>query len=65
MIKSIKPKAGRWILLVGPRSLNTTMLNALARPGECGSARALDGGNRFNAYSVTRAAGKREKEVAS
>jgi hypothetical protein len=43
------------ILLVGPRSLNTTMLNAIARLGEGGPVRVLDGGNRFNAYIVARA----------
>jgi len=64
-----------WILLVGPRSLNTTMLNAIARLGEGGASaahaaetangsmwlpwpavRVLDGGNRFDAYRVARAA---------
>jgi hypothetical protein len=50
------------ILLVGPRSLNTTMMNAIARLGEGGASvslpgvRVLDGGNRFNAYIVARAA---------
>jgi len=75
MITSIEPKAGSWILLVGPRSLNATMLNAIARLGEGGTSaahaaetangglkppwpavRILDGGNRFNAYTVSRAA---------
>jgi hypothetical protein len=45
-----------WILLVGPRSLNATMLTAVARLGESGSLRVLDGGNRFNAYTVARLA---------
>jgi hypothetical protein len=45
-----------WILLVGPRSLNTAMLTAVARLGESGSLRVLDGGNRFNAYMVARLA---------
>jgi ABC-type cobalamin transport system ATPase subunit len=53
---SIEPKAGRWLLLVGPRSMNTTMLSAIARLGERGDLRVLDGGNRFNAYPVARAA---------
>jgi hypothetical protein len=44
-----------WILLVGPRDLNTTMLAAIARLGEGGPVRVLDGGNRFNAYTVARA----------
>ena len=56
MITSIEPKAGSYILLVGPRNLNTTMLNAIARLGERGAVRILDGGNRFNAYLVARAA---------
>jgi len=65
MLTSIEPKAGSWILLVGPRSLNSTMLTAIARlpapvpqaqVGERCSLRVLDGGNRFNAYTVARAA---------
>jgi hypothetical protein len=56
MITSIEPKTGGWILLVGPRNLNATMLNAIARLGEGGAVRILDGGNRFNAYMVARAA---------
>jgi hypothetical protein len=32
------------------------MLNAIARLGERGALRVLDGGNRFNAYPVARAA---------
>jgi hypothetical protein len=56
MNTSIEPKIGSWILLVGPRSMNTTMLTAIARLGECGALRVLDGGNRFNAYSVACAA---------
>jgi hypothetical protein len=61
MLTSIEPKAGSWILLVGPRSLNSTMLTAIARLGERCSLRVLDGGNRFNAYTVARAArGRRD-----
>lgn len=56
MITSIEPKVGSWLLLVGPRSINTTMLTAIARLGERGALRVLDGGNRFNAYTVARAA---------
>jgi hypothetical protein len=52
----IEPKAGSWILLVGPRSLNSTMLTAIAHLGERCALRVLDGGNRFNAYTVARAA---------
>jgi hypothetical protein len=46
----------RWMLVVGPRSLNTALLTAIARLGEGGPVRVLDGGNRFNAYVVARAA---------
>jgi hypothetical protein len=46
----------RWLLVVGPHSLNATMLTAIARLGERGPVRVLDGGNRFNAYTVARAA---------
>jgi len=56
MITSIEPKTGSWILLVGPRSINTQLLIAIARLGEGGYLRVLDGGNRFNAYTVARAA---------
>ena len=45
-----------FILLVGPRSLNTTMLTAIARLGEGAPVRVLDGGNRFNAYTLARMA---------
>jgi hypothetical protein len=62
--------AGSFILLVGPRSLNTSMLNAIARllapapedgtgpaqAGEAAQVRVLDGGNRFNAYTLARLA---------
>jgi len=61
MITSIEPKAGSWILLVGPRSLNSTMLTAIARLGERCSLRVLDGGNCFNAYTVARAARGRQE----
>ncbi len=44
-----------WQLVVGPRSLNRTMLLAIARMGNAAPVRVLDGGNRFNAYIVARA----------
>jgi hypothetical protein len=53
------PARIHWLLVVGPRSLNATMLTAIARLGERGPVRVLDGGNRFNAYTVARAAGGR------
>jgi hypothetical protein len=56
MITSLEPKAGNFILLVGPRSLNATLLSAIARLGERAPVRVLDGGNRFNAYTVARQA---------
>ena len=65
MIKSIKPKAVNWILLVGSRSLNATMLTAIARLGGCRLVCVLDSGNRFTASTVARAAGGQEKEDAS
>jgi hypothetical protein len=60
MLPSLELKTGGWILLVGPSSLNGSLLQGLAhfmapeaaRPG----LRVLDGGNRFNAYTVARAA---------
>ena len=52
---------GRWRLIVGPRSLNSALLAAIARMGLGGPVRVLDGGNRFNAYIVARAvAGRTE-----
>ena len=55
MITSIEPQVGRWILLVGPRSINFTILEAIAKLGSIGPVRVLDGGNRFAAYKVARA----------
>jgi len=52
----LQARPGSFILLVGPRSLNTTMLTAVARLGERAPVRVLDGGNRFNAYTVARLA---------
>ena len=52
---AIEPQTGSFILLVGPRSLNASMLTLIARLGERAAVRVLDGGNRFNAYSVARA----------
>ena len=57
-------KAGSFILLVGPRSLNLSMLTAIARLGEHLPVRILDGGNRFNAYTVARLAGGRSEVPA-
>ena len=65
MITSLEPRVGSWLLLVGPSSLNTGLLQGIARlpvsgqpapAGEYASVRVLDGGNRFNAYIVARAA---------
>lgn len=53
---SIEPKAGSFILLAGPRNLNATLLTAIARLAERLPVRVLDGGNRFNAYTVARQA---------
>jgi len=60
---SIKPITGSWILLVGPRSLNASLLTAIAHIGERTPVRILDGGNRFNAYKVARAAGGRPETL--
>ena len=61
MNTSIAPMTGGWMLIVGPRSLSAAMLTAIARLGERGYLRVLDGGNRFNAYTVARAArGRRD-----
>jgi hypothetical protein len=56
---SAKAAPPAWTLLVGPRSLNPTLLTVIARlaqgdlsPAVC----VLDAGNRFNAYTVARAA---------
>ena len=65
MIKSIKPKAGNWILLVDSRSLDSTMLTAIVRLRGCRSVHILNGGNRFTASTEARTADKWEKEVAS
>jgi hypothetical protein len=56
MITNLEPKSGSWILLVGPHSMNATLLTMIARLGGHGAVRVLDGGNRFNAYVVARAA---------
>jgi hypothetical protein len=45
-----------FLLLVGPRSLNLSMLTAVARLGQGAPVRVLDGGNRFNAYTIARQA---------
>ena len=71
MITSLEPKVGGWLLLVGPSGgINTRLLMAIARMPEPVSqtampapigVRVLDGGNRFNAYTVARAArGRRD-----
>lgn len=60
LTRSLTQAGGRpWALVVGPRSLNASMLVAIARLAEGGLVRVLDGGNRFNAYAVARAAGGR------
>jgi hypothetical protein len=45
---------GQWLLLAGPRLINTTMLEAISRLGRHAQVRVMDGGNRFNAYKVAR-----------
>jgi hypothetical protein len=66
----IDPKAGSWTLLVGPSSLNTSLLQGIAhllalgvqvQVAEHAGVRVLDGGNRFNAYTLARAARGRQE----
>ena len=76
VLAALEPQPAGWILLVGPRSLNASLLTLIASLGErmagragleppslgsaagpaAGSIRVLDGGNRFNAYTVARQA---------
>ncbi|MBN2385619.1 MAG: hypothetical protein JXB85_01265 [Anaerolineales bacterium] len=56
MKATLEPRSSGWLLLVGPRSLNGDLLAAVARLGGRSAVRVLDGGNRFNAYRVARAA---------
>ena len=54
--RTLEPTAGSWTLLVGQRKLNANLLVAIARLGKHTPLRVLDGGNRFNAYTIARAA---------
>ena len=62
MNSALEPKAGCWRLLVGPSSLNTSLLQGIAQvpvgehSGERAGVHVLDGGNRFNGYLLARAA---------
>jgi hypothetical protein len=56
MITDIEPKLGGWLLVMGPRTIYPTLLALTARLAEVGPVRVVDGGNRFNAYKVARAA---------
>jgi len=56
MFPSLELKTGSWMLLVGPSSLNASLLQGIAHFGEQAGVRVLDGGNRFNAYTLARAA---------
>lgn len=55
---------GQWRLIVGPRSLNASLLAAIGRMGLGGPVRVLDGGNRFNAYTVARSIGGRAEALS-
>ena len=70
----LEPKAGSWRLLVGPASLNTSLLRGIAhlpvlvpaaqvqaQVGEHAGVHVLDGGNRFNGYTLARAACGRQE----
>ena len=61
MITPIELKAGRRILLVGPRSMNANMLTGIAHLGERGALRVLDCGNQFNTFTVGCAARGRQE----
>jgi len=70
MISSLELKAGSWMLLVGPSSLNTSLLRGIAhlpalgpqaQAGEHAGVHVLDGGNRFNGYTLARAACGRQE----
>ena len=74
MNSSLEPKAGSWMLLVGPSSLNTSLLRGIAhlpvlvpaaqvqaQVGEHAGVHVLDGGNRFNGYTLARAACGRQE----
>ncbi|HVM72866.1 MAG TPA: hypothetical protein VMT91_13975 [Anaerolineales bacterium] len=60
----LEPKRGSWMLLVGPASLNAGLLQGIARFAGSGRVTVLDGGNRFNAYTVARAARGRSDVLA-
>jgi len=53
MLLDLRP--GKWGLLVLPRSMRSQVLNGLGRIAEHGPLLVLDGGNSFNAYTVSRA----------
>ena len=79
MNSSLELKAGSWMLLVGPSSLNTSLLRGIAhlpvlvpaaqvqalgpqaQAGEHAGVHVLDGGNRFNGYTLARAACGRQE----
>jgi len=46
-----------WILLISSAGMKVLMTELIARLGECGAVRVLDGGNRFDAYSIARLVG--------
>jgi hypothetical protein len=52
----LPPKTGSWLFIVGPRDMNTLMLNTIARLAILDEVRVLDAGNRFNVYTVAREA---------
>jgi hypothetical protein len=46
---------GKWSLIILPRSKRSNILAGIARLAEHGPLLVLDGGNNFNAYTVSRA----------
>ena len=57
ILPTLEPRIGSWYLLVGPSiRLNTGLLQAIARFGACAGVHVLDGGNRFDGYTLARSA---------
>jgi len=50
----IQTHPSQWLLLVGPRSTHTAMMELVARLAEQGPLRVLDGGNQFDGYRISR-----------
>jgi hypothetical protein len=53
-------RLGKWSLIILPRSMRSNTLTGIGRLAERGPILVLDGGNSFNAYTVSRAVRGRE-----